>query len=75
MRTFATLALLLGLATSAQAQTASPHAARMKACAAEWQTKKQSSPKADVRYQKFMSDCMKSKSVSSKSQSSSSPPR
>ena len=68
MRAFAALALILSLTTSVHAEAPSPHAARMKTCAAEWQAKKRTKPERNVRYQKFMSDCMKSQATNLKSQ-------
>lgn len=63
MRLFAALIFGLSLTTSVHAEAPSPHAARMKTCAAEWQAKKRTKPERDVRYQKFMSDCMKSQAT------------
>ena len=59
-----TLSLALAsLATTAWAQAPASHADRMRKCAAEWRTHKQSAAQRP-RYQQFMSDCMKAVAAS-----------
>lgn len=65
MKAFATTIMLLSLVGGASAQT-TPHSARMKACASEWQAKKHSDAHLKVRYQDFMSSCMKQKATALK---------
>ena len=53
------IALLLSMSASTVAAQPMTRGDHMKTCAEQWKIKKAAQPH-DVRYQKFMSDCMKS---------------
>ena len=56
--------LMLSFAIGAEAQTAHPpRADLMRQCAAEWKTRSRAAQGASVKYQSYMSDCLKRKAA------------
>ena len=56
--------LMLSFAVSAKAQTAAPpRADLMRQCAAEWKTQTHAAQGTSVKYQSYMSDCLKRKAA------------
>ena len=53
------IAVLMTLAGTASAAQPMSRADHMKTCAEQWKTKKPAIQAHSLRYQKFMSDCMK----------------